>query len=61
MVGQKSPSVTAGLCLGKNSRQPIDQVLAIFIVIEYFPAFYPPDYDMLQKTGRIYAGYSAHA
>jgi len=41
MVGQKSPSVAVGLSFGKKSRQPMDQVLAIFIVVEYFPAFYP--------------------
>jgi hypothetical protein len=39
--------------LGTEKVQPLDKVLPVFIVAEYFPAFYPPNHYVVQNAWSI--------
>jgi hypothetical protein len=42
-----------GFAFRKESGQTFQEVFTILIVVEYPPAFDPPDHDMMQEAGRI--------
>ena len=53
MIGHKSPCITVCLCPGTENLKPFNKVLTIFIVAEYFPAFYSPNHYVVQNAGSI--------
>jgi hypothetical protein len=55
MIGQKGPCVTAGLGFRHKSTQSIGKINLIGFILKYLFAFYPPDDDVVQHTGSVYA------
>jgi len=53
MIGDKSPRITVRMRLGTENLKSFNKVLTIFIVAEYFPAFYSPNHYMVQNAGSI--------
>jgi hypothetical protein len=39
--------------LGQQIRKPFDKIFTVSIIPEDLPSFYPPDHDMMKKTGGI--------
>jgi hypothetical protein len=49
-----------GFTFGYNGRQPVYKIIPVDVVQENFPSFDPPAYDVVQRTGGIYSGFSGH-
>jgi hypothetical protein len=47
MIGHKSPRITGCPCLETKNRKPSNEVIAIFIIAEYVPAFYSSNHYMV--------------
>jgi hypothetical protein len=53
MIAQKSPRITVCLRAGTENLNPFNKVLTVFIVPEYFPAFYPTNHYVVQNARSI--------
>jgi len=61
MIWNERPGKTACFRLGNNRPEPFQKKITIIVMIEYFPARYSPDNDMMQRIRGINAGFSRHA
>ncbi len=55
MIGHQDPGVTAGLDSRPKSTQSIDKIILIGFIFKYLFTFYPPDDDVVQHNGSVYA------
>ena len=61
MVWDQGPMcIAGGLCLGKEYRQSLYQVVAVVIVPEDLSSFDPTNHHVVQDTGCIEAGLPRH-
>lgn len=60
MVWDQGPCIAGGLCLGKEYRQSLYQVVAVVIVPEDLSSFDPTNHHVVQDTGCIEAGLPRH-
>ena len=60
MIGNQRPAKTKGLRVGDNIIDSLNEVFAVGIIFENFPALDSPNDDMLQGTGGIDSGFAWH-
>jgi len=53
MVRHQCPRITGRLRLGQQERKSPDEIIAIFIVLEYISTLYPTDHDMVHNTWSV--------
>ena len=56
VVGDKGPCVADSLCLRKEERQPINQVVPVVVIREDLPSFNSTNHHVVQDTGCIETG-----
>jgi len=50
VIGEKSPCITGGPCLGQKDAQPFDEILFVPVLGEDGCSFYPADYNMVEEA-----------
>ena len=60
VIGQKGPGQAGGTGFWKKKGHPLDQIVPVPVVPEYFSTLDTPDDDMLKHPGRVYSGCSRH-
>jgi hypothetical protein len=47
-------------CVTKNQAEPVNKKITIGIIIKHLSTGYPPGNNMMERSGRIYAGFAWH-
>ena len=50
MIGEKSPCITGGPCLGQKDAQPFDEILFVPVFGKDGRSFYPANNDMMEEA-----------
>jgi hypothetical protein len=61
VVRYQCPGITLSLGFRQKNGKPFKEALTVFIIIEYPPALYSSDDDMMQEAGCVESGYPWHA
>jgi hypothetical protein len=61
MIGDQCPGVTGRFGVIEDCAQAIKKIVPVLIVYKDFAPFDTPDNDVVQGTGRVYAGLARHA
>ncbi len=60
MIGYQCPGEASRLGIFDNGTQTFQEVFPVQVIQENFPAFDPPDDDVMQGSGRIYSSFPWH-
>ena len=61
MVGNQRPGVTRGIGVGEDITEPFDTPIAITVIGKHRATIDTPGDDVVQRTGRVYAGFAKHS
>lgn len=60
VIGNQRTREATGLGLVKDPSQPVNENVAILVVLEYFESLDPSGDDVMDRTGSAYAGLAEH-
>ena len=61
MVWDQGPGVALGLIFFKDSCQPMEEGVAVFVIPEDFPAFDSPGHHVLEEAGSVESWLAWHS